>query len=97
MPDVRLVEEIFGYTFKDKRLALEALSMRSVGRLRNYQRLELLGDAVLDAVAARFWTRKFPEYSNSRIAILRSLSTSNKALQAMCISIGLYRHIWNVT
>ncbi|KAK3807803.1 MAG: ribonuclease III domain-containing protein [Benniella sp.] len=97
MPDIQKVEGILGYTFRDKRLALEALSMRRVGRLGSYQRLEFLGDAVIDAVSARFWTTKFPEYSNAQITILRSLGASNKALQAVCISVGLYRHIWNVT
>ncbi|KKY13695.1 putative dicer-like protein 2 [Diplodia seriata] len=52
------VEEIIGYTFKNKHLLLEALTHPSFSSYReaassSYQRLEYLGDAVLDYILSR--------------------------------------------
>ncbi|KAG0286316.1 Dicer-like protein 1, partial [Dissophora globulifera] len=58
--------------------------------LPNHQRLEFLGDAVLDLVAAAYWARRTFQH---RPDAMRAMSVSNVALGAMCLRSGLYQHI----
>ena len=51
--DVAALEKILGYKFKGPWLLQEALTHGSVLGHRCYQRLEFLGDAVLDLVLVR--------------------------------------------
>ncbi|KAF9923505.1 hypothetical protein BGZ65_008842, partial [Modicella reniformis] len=96
-PNLMEVESIIGYVFKDKTLLLEALSQaeNTVYYISSYERLEYLGDAVLDVVAAVFWIVQFPRSDYNVISALTMESVSNKALQTVCIASGLHRYIWN--
>ncbi|MDE7225224.1 MAG: ribonuclease III, partial [Acetatifactor sp.] len=54
--DLSLLEERIGYTFKNKDLLRQALTHssyaneRRINKIGNYERLEFLGDAVLELV-----------------------------------------------
>ncbi|KAJ7043100.1 hypothetical protein C8F04DRAFT_1287110 [Mycena alexandri] len=56
------LEEALGYSFRDGKLLVEALTHASFdnGTTNSYQRLEFLGDAVLDLVVIDYLYRKFP-------------------------------------
>ncbi|KAG0317820.1 Endoribonuclease Dicer [Dissophora globulifera] len=88
---VQAVEQLLGYEFQEKRLLVESLTCSSF--LPNYNRLEYLGDAVLDLVVASHWARQCPELLPDPSSSLKSKSVSNVALGVMCLRSGLYRHI----
>ncbi|KAG0303675.1 hypothetical protein BGZ98_006408 [Dissophora globulifera] len=88
---VQAVEQLLGYEFHEKRLLVESLTCSSF--LPNYNRLEYLGDAVLDLVVASHWARQCPELLPDPSSSLKSKSVSNVALGVMCLRSGLYRHI----
>ncbi|MEJ5301516.1 MAG: ribonuclease III [Thermodesulforhabdaceae bacterium] len=73
-------ERIIGYTFNNKDLLNEALTHRSfayecleAGRVRrDNERLEFLGDAVLDLAVSHFLWHRYPHYSEGELSRLRS-------------------------
>ncbi len=60
-----------GYEFKDESLVEEALSHRSVGNI-NYERLEYLGDSLLNFVIADVIHEKHPELNEGALSRLRA-------------------------
>ncbi|KAK3816225.1 MAG: hypothetical protein J3Q66DRAFT_440684 [Benniella sp.] len=95
MPDLMAVERLLGYVFKDKMLLLEALSEQATPAVPSYQRLEYLGDAILEIVAVVFWAIQFPMSGSNMVKMLKAESVSNKALQVVCLANGLDQYIWN--
>ena len=71
-------EKKLGYHFADKHLLLLALTHSSYanenkkGSHENNERLEFLGDAVLDMVVSEYMYRKFPEMPEGELAKLRA-------------------------
>ena len=61
------LEERIGYRFRDRSLLKQALTHSSfanehkINRLKNYERLEFLGDAVLELVSSEFLFHENPE------------------------------------
>ncbi|WP_075185582.1 ribonuclease III [Teredinibacter haidensis] len=60
-----------GYQFKDDSLLLKALSHRSVGS-HNNERLEFLGDSLLNFIIAEALFQKFPEVREGHLTRLRA-------------------------
>ena len=58
------IESRIGYKFKNKELLEEALTHKSLNSLKNYERLEFLGDAVLNIVISE-WLYKNYENDNA--------------------------------
>lgn len=90
-----MLQSELGYLFRDPDLLREALSHRSfVGvkgeeRLESNERLEFLGDAVLDLVVARELFERFPRKSEGELTELKSLLVSRPLLQKTAGDIGL--------
>lgn len=81
-----LVEKMIGYQFKKRRLLIEALSHPSnVGDL-TYQRLEFLGDAILDFLVVR---RQFEnrQFSHEAMHLMKSACTNADFLAYLCLDI----------
>ena len=91
------LEERIGYTFRDPLLLSEALTHPSVGHeaqrehLDN-QRLEFLGDAVLQLVITERLYRHFDEEAEGRLTKLRSRLVSRETLKtyAAALDLGSY-------
>ena len=49
-PDIPAVERMLGYTFKDKKLLVRALTHSSASHTENYEQLEFLGDSVIQLI-----------------------------------------------
>ena len=62
--DIKRLEERIGYQFKDENLVRQALTHSSyanekkLGKLGSNERLEFLGDAVLELISSDFLSRK---------------------------------------
>lgn len=65
---VEELEEEIGYQFKDHELIDKALTHSSTGRMKNYERLEFLGDRVLGLVVAEELFKEFPDESEGDLA-----------------------------
>ena len=59
MPDLWTLEDALAYSFKDQQLLSRALTHASLSREENNQRLEFLGDAVLQlCISAQLFSQK---------------------------------------
>jgi len=92
------LEEKIGYVFKKKELLKQALTHSSfsneqkINKFENYERLEFLGDAVLELLSSQFFFENYPEMSEGEMTRLRSSMVCEPAL-AFCardISLGQY-------
>lgn len=80
MPDLAALETTLGISFTDRRLLRSALLHRSfvnerpseTGGLPSNERLEFLGDSVLNFVSADLLYRRFPERSEGELTTLRT-------------------------
>ena len=82
------VESRLGYTFRDPALLDAALTHRSAGRA-NYERLEFLGDSVLNFVVAVLAFQSFPEASEGDLSRYRSALVSSRTLADMAAGLKL--------
>lgn len=84
-----------GYTFTDNRLLHEAVSHRSSGA-RNYERLEFLGDGLLNFVIAAEIFRRKPDLDEGDLSRLRASLVRGSTLAAIgrdlelgdCLNLG---------
>lgn len=81
---IRFVQQRFGYRPKDVSLFRKALTHKSISNnmdneLSN-ERLEYLGDAILDAVIADFLFKKFPEEDEGYLTKIKSKIVSRRTL-----------------
>ncbi len=92
------LEEKIGYHFKDQALLKQALTHSSfsneqkVNKQKNYERLEFLGDAVLELASSKFFYLQHPEMAEGQLTKLRSSMVCEPAL-AFCardIELGKY-------
>jgi ribonuclease-3 len=92
-------EITLGFTFKDKSLLTRALTHRSylnenpnLPYLDN-ERLEFLGDAILDFVAAEFLYQHFPEMSEGDLTSLRAALVKGETLARFASELGVPPHL----
>ncbi|KZS02245.1 Uncharacterized protein APZ42_000786 [Daphnia magna] len=85
---LELFEKRLCYTFKNKALLVEALTHASYlpNRITNcYQRLEFLGDAVLDYLVTRFYFDNPCQYSPAILTDLRSAMVNNETFAIIAV------------
>ncbi len=87
-----------GHSFADEGLLRQALTHASFGhekrqRLPDNQRLEFLGDAVLQLAVTTELYRRFPELTEGRLTILRARLVNRHHLQALAQELGLGEHL----
>ncbi len=72
MRDLAELEARIGYTFKDKQLIIEALTHKSFKKPYNNERLEFLGDAVLDLIVGEYLYKLFPKSDEGTLSKIRA-------------------------
>jgi ribonuclease III len=85
---VRWIRERLGYEPRDASLFVAALTHRSASG-QNNERLEFLGDAVLNLAVARHLYQAFPEASEGDLSRLRARVVSGEPLAEVAAGIGL--------
>jgi ribonuclease III len=88
------VEEKLGYKFRNGLLLAEALTHPSISLERkdypfDNQRLEFLGDAVIQLVVTDHLYRMFPDFCEGRLTKLRTRLVSRPALRTLAAKLGL--------
>ncbi len=92
MADLSALEGKLGYGFREKGLLRLALTHPSAGRRHN-QRLEFLGDAVLELCVSEKIYEKHPEMQEGAMTQLRQKLVREERLSAAARGIGLGRHL----
>ncbi len=85
-----------GYTFKDKKLLETALTHPSYGgdhHVPHYQRLEFLGDAVLELAISRHLYFEFPEVDEGKLTRIRAGLVREETLCRAARRLDLGRYI----
>ncbi|MGA2231702.1 MAG: ribonuclease III [Tepidisphaeraceae bacterium] len=84
-------ESILGYTFNNPDLLKESLTHASVAdnRLNSNERMEFLGDAVLDLIICEALYRKFPEYLEGDLTKIKSAVVSRRTCAEVSTETGL--------
>ncbi|MCH5341819.1 MAG: ribonuclease III [Acetatifactor sp.] len=86
---LRTLEERIGYEFRDETLLKQALTHSSftneqkINKAKNYERLEFLGDAVLELVSSEFLFREHPEVPEGELTKQRASMVCEPSL-AFC-------------
>ncbi|MDR2576975.1 MAG: ribonuclease III [Puniceicoccales bacterium] len=79
--DLRRLQKVIGYRFREKRLLEMALTHPSYdSSLNNYERLEFLGDSILSAILTEELYRNFPDRSDGDLAMYRTALTNGRFL-----------------
>lgn len=79
-------EQIIGYTFRDKALITQAFTHSSfvneqkINKHPDYERLEFLGDAVLEMISSAFLYRSFPDKKEGEMSKMRASLVCEPAL-----------------
>ncbi len=88
------LEKELGYKFRNERLILEALTHKSCKKPYNNERLEFLGDAVLDLIIGEYLFDKFPNVSEGELSKLRASLVNEKGFKKLANSIDLGKYIF---
>jgi ribonuclease-3 len=97
--DNRKIENWLGVEFRNKNLLIQALTHRSWANenrfeeCRNNERLEFLGDAVLEIVATDFLFHTFPEMSEGQMTLVRSKLVCAESLATVGEGGDLFDHL----
>ena len=80
------LEKRIGYTFQDKALLRQAITHSSFSNERrinkepHYERLEFLGDAVLELASSEFFYDTYPDLSEGKMTKMRASAVCEQAL-----------------
>jgi ribonuclease III len=84
-------EKILGHTFNSRDLLKESLTHASIAdnRLDSNERMEFLGDAVLDLIICEALYRKFPSYQEGDLTKIKSAVVSRRTCAEVANETGL--------
>ena len=78
--DENHLESRIGYKFKNKELLEEALTHKSFNSFKNYERLEFLGDALLNIVVSEWLYKNHKDYNEGLLTKMRANLVNKKFL-----------------
>ena len=97
--DISRFEQILGYTFRDKELLIQAFTHSSfvneqkINKRPDYERLEFLGDAVLEMISSAYLFRKFPDKKEGQMSKMRASLVCEGALAYDAEKLNLKEYI----
>lgn len=93
MCNLEELENSIDYHFKDKNLLLTALTHKSYKNHQNNERLEFLGDAVLDLLVGEFLYHKFPKNQEGDLSKMRAALVNEQSFTSFAQAINLQNFI----
>lgn len=87
------LERQLGYTFQDRALVTLALTHRSFAGRNNNERLEFLGDAILNFIAGEALFEHFPQAREGQLSRLRSRLVKGETLAALARGFDLGEYL----
>ncbi len=88
MQDIKQLQNSLGYTFNDEAILRQALTHRSFGK-DNYERLEFVGDGVLDYVIALSLYTLYPELPEGKLSKVRAALVNQDSLAEIAIKLDV--------
>lgn len=98
MKELEALQAALRYTFSDRGILLQALTHTSYGHehfpkrplaLRDNERLEFLGDAILDAIVSDILLECYPESHEGKLSKIRAAVVNEKTLTDVAVKLGL--------
>ncbi len=89
---IEAIERKIGYKFKDQSLLSQALTHRSHGAPNN-ERLEFLGDSVLNCVVARVLFERFSSFAEGDLSRVRANLVNQQSLYDVATKLELGQHV----
>ncbi len=94
MNPLNRIETTLGYTFKNKKLLEEALTHKSYKRPYNNERLEFLGDAVLDLIVGEYLFSRFSNFDEGKLSQMRASLVNEEGFTKLANHIRLGEAIY---
>ncbi len=93
--DLKIFEKTLGYHFQRQNLLKVALTHKSAKRGQHNERLEFLGDAVLDLIVGEFLYNKFPHSPEGELSKMRASMVNEKSFAKIArhLKVGEYLYI----
>lgn len=90
--DIEFVEKILNYKFKDKSLLLQAFTDATFDEnCVSYERLEFLGDTVLNMVITKYLYNRYGDCSPGLLTNLRAVNVDTEKLARVAVKHNLHR------
>lgn len=89
MDAIEELQDRLGYRFENRELLIQALTHKSVKKRENNERLEFLGDAVLDLIIGEFLFENFPNANEGELSKMRASLVNEKSFAKMANYIKL--------
>jgi len=86
---IKDLQKRLDYQFKDKNLIIEALTHKSYKKPYNNERLEFLGDAVLDLIVGEYLYEKFTKVPEGDLSKLRASLVNEKGFELLAKLLNL--------
>jgi ribonuclease-3 len=93
MSDYTQLQKSLGYTFTNHSLLQEALTHRSSKGSKNNERLEFLGDAVLDLIVGEYLFFKYLDSNEGELSKTRASLVNEKAFKTLADELKLGKYI----
>jgi ribonuclease III len=88
------IQKRLGYQFRDQNLIIEALTHKSSKQPYNNERLEFLGDAVLDLIVGEYLYHEFTEVAEGELSKLRASLVNEKSFEKLARLLHLGEYIY---
>jgi len=95
--DIKSLEKALGYSFKSPKLITEALTHKSYKQPYDNERLEFLGDAVLDLVVGEYLFKKFSSSDEGKLSKIRASLVNEEGFNKLAnyLKLGEYIYLSN--
>ena len=91
--NIETLEKELGYEFEDKKLIIEALTHKSFNQPYDNERLEFLGDAVLDLIVGEYLFVKFRKSDEGKLSKIRASLVNETGFDKLARSLKLGEYI----
>jgi len=88
------LQKRLGYQFKEQDLIIEALTHKSSKQPYNNERLEFLGDAVLDLIVGEYLYHEFTQVAEGELSKLRASLVNEKSFEKLARLLHLGEYIF---
>ncbi len=88
------LEKCLDYKFNDKNLIIEALTHKSYKKPYSNERLEFLGDAVLNLIVGEYLYNKFPDSNEGELSKMRASLVNEQGFTKLAVQINLGDYIF---
>ncbi len=91
--NIETLEKQLNYVFQDKKLIIEALTHKSYKQSYDNERLEFLGDAVLDLIVGEYLYKKFEKSDEGKLSKIRASLVNETGFDKLARSLHLGDYI----